>query len=120
MEKLVENLSVHDYDEVEDMIGELLSGHFGIQAYSFDYLEKGVEYVVGTINIVKLGETPSSLSHSHRQKDGTRAWTDDIKVTESYEYATYYRLDKFNELCKNTLSGSWSETYNFNKLLSEQ
>lgn len=114
MEKLVDNLNVKDYDEVEDILFELLADKYGIIGYSFDYLERDVEYVVGTINIVKLGEIPNSLKHlSHHKNE----WSEDIVVSESYEYATYYRLDKLQELCKNHLSGSWSETYSFNKLM---
>jgi hypothetical protein len=116
MEKLVENLNVRDYDEVEDIIFELLQEHYGIERYSFEYLEKDVEYVVGAINIVKLGDIPNTLKHRNHNNE----WSDDIAITESYEYATYYRLDKLNELCKNVLSGSWSETYNFRKILNEQ
>jgi predicted transcriptional regulator YheO len=113
MEKLVENLSVKDYDEVEDMLFELLQEHYGIERHSFDYLEENVEYIAGTINIVKLGDKPNTLKHRNHKNE----WSSDIKVTESYEYATYYRLDKLNNLCKNVLSGSWSETYNFRRVL---
>lgn len=113
MGKLVENLNVKDYDEVEDMLFELLQEHYGIERYSFEYLEKNVEYITGTINIVKLGDKPRSLKHKHHND----VWSDDIDITESYEYAEYYRLDKLNDLCKNVLSGSWSETYNFRRVL---
>ena len=113
MEKLVENLSVENYNEVDDMIFELLQEHYGIERYDFESLEKDVEYVVGTINIVKLGEKSNSLKHKHNNR-----WTDDIEVTESYEFAEYYRLDKLNDLCSSALTGTWSETYNFNKMLN--
>lgn len=119
MEKKVENLSVHDYGEVEDLIGELLKEQFGIVAYSFDNLEKGVEYVAGTINIVKLGDNPDSLKH--KQPNGEEwLWSNDIEVTDSYRYTTYYELEKMNDLCQNTLSGSCSETYHFNEILKRQ
>jgi predicted transcriptional regulator YheO len=114
--KKVENLSVIDYDEVDDIIGELLQEQFGIVAYSFDNLDRDVEYVAGTINIVKLGEKLDSLKHRYLNN----VWTEDIEVTESYRNAIYYKLDKLSGLCKNTLSGTWSETYNFNKILNEQ
>lgn len=113
MKKLVKNLNVRNYDEVEDLIFELLQEHYGIERHSFDCLEPNIEYVVGTINIVKLGDNPNTLKHLHHDNQ----WSNDVPVTESYEYAEYYRLDKMNELCKNTLSGSWSETYNFERIL---
>lgn len=113
MEKLVEDLSVKDYDEVEDIIYELLQVHYGIERYDFESLEKDVEYVAGTINIVKLGDIPYSLKHKRQNGE----WSDDISVTDSYRYSTYYRLDKLNDLCKNTLTGLWSETYNFRRVL---
>lgn len=117
MQKKVENLSVHDYNEVDDMIYELLYERYGIERYDFESLEKEVEYVVGTINIVKLGDTSRSLKHK-QSIDGEWHWSDDVPVTESYEYATYYVLDKFTDLCQNTLTGSWSETYNFREMLN--
>lgn len=113
MDKKVVNLNVRDYNDVEDMLFELLQETYGVERYSFDYLEKDVEYVVGAINIVKLGDKMGTLKH----KQHNDVWSDDIGITESYEYATYYRLDKLSELCKNNLSGSWSETYNFNSIL---
>lgn len=116
MNKKVENLNVKDYDEVEDILFKLLQEHYGIERYDFESLEKDVEYVAGTINIVKLGEKHSTLKH----KQHNDVWSDDIAITESYEYATYYRLDKLNELCTNVLTGTWSETYNFNRILNEQ
>lgn len=114
MKKLVENLSVRDYDEVEDILFELLQEQYGIERYSFDYLEVDTEYVTGTINIVKLGEKPNTLKHRNHKHE----WSDDNPVSESYQYADYYRLDKLNDLCKNVLSGSWSETFNFNRVLN--
>lgn len=119
MNKKVENLSVHDYDEVEDMIGELLQEQFGIIAHSSESLEKNVEYIVGTINIVKLGDAPNTLKHRHR-KGEEWVWSADIKMSESYEWATYYELEKFQSLCANTLSGTWSETYNFEEALKRE
>lgn len=116
IEKKVENLNVKDYEEVEDILFELLQEHYGIERYSFDYLEQSVEYVSGTINIVKLGDKPNTLKHKSHNDE----WSDDIAITESYEYAIYYRLDKLNELCKNVLSGIWTEKYSFNKVLNEQ
>lgn len=116
VEKLVENLNVKGYDEVEDMLFELLSEHYGIKRYDFESLEKNVEYVVGAINIVKLGDKPNSLKHK-QNINGQQLWSKDIEVTESYQYATYYRLDKMTDLCNKNLSGSWSETYNFRRVL---
>lgn len=115
MKKLVENLNIKDYGEVEDILGELLQEHYGIECYDYESLEKGIEYVAGTINVVKLGSTHETLKHKHDNK-----WGEDIAITDSYRYATYYRLDMLENLCKNTLSGLWSETYNFNRILSEQ
>lgn len=94
------------------MLLELLQQHFDIEEYCFDHLEKNVEYITGATNIVKLGENPKTLKHNHDNK-----WSDDVKITDSYKHAIYYRLDKMDNLCKNALSGSWSETYNFNKTL---
>lgn len=40
MKKLVENLSVKDYDVVEDILSELLQEHYGIEQYDFGSLEE--------------------------------------------------------------------------------
>lgn len=116
MKKLVEDLTVHDYFDIEDILSELLREQFGIVSYASHNLEKGTEYITGTINIVKLGDTPSSLKHKQKNDKGW-SWSEDIPMTESYEWATFYDLKKFKELCKNTLSGSNSETYNFRETL---
>lgn len=115
MKKLVENLSVKDYDEVEDILFELLQEHYSIERYDYESLENGIEYVAGTINIVKLGDTHETLKHKQSGE-----WSRDIPITDSYRYTTYYRLDKLESLCKNTLTGLWSETYNFNRVLNKQ
>ena len=91
MKKLVQGLNIKSYDEVEDILFELLAD----------------------INIVKLGEEENSLKHLYHDNQ----WSEDITVSESYIYATYYRLDKLNDLINNHLTGSWSETYTFNKLI---
>lgn len=117
MKKLVGNLNVRDYSEVNDMIYELLKERYSIECCGLDFLEKDVEYVTGTVNIVKLGDKPNTLKHQ-QYLNGECVWTDDVTITESYKYAEYYRLDKMNYLCKSVLSGKWSETYNFNRVLN--
>lgn len=117
MNKLVENLSVNDYGEVEDILYELLQEHYEIEGFNFDSLEKDIEYVTGTINIVKLGNKPNTLKHKQYVNEQW-TWSNDVEVSESYEFATYYILDKLNDVCKNVLTGSWSETYNFNRILN--
>lgn len=117
MNKLVNNLNVRDYECVEDIIGELLQDQHGIIELYFESLERGVEYIVGSINIVKLGNRPNTLKHKHDNE-----WTEDIEVSESYRDATYYELKAMNKLCENVLRGTWSEPYNLEqslKLVSE-
>lgn len=95
----MKNLDCTHYDCVEDILEEALSTLCGIDVYYINGLEKDVEYVVGTINIVKLGDNPNTLKFKQNNK-----WSEDVTVSASYEYATYFRLDKINELIKKHLS----------------
>jgi len=95
-------LTIRHYDEVNDILEEALDTLCGLTdvRYGIDNLEKDVEYVCGTINIVKLGDKPNTLKH---KDDGV--WSEDIDQSESnYMYATYYRAEQLQNLVENHLT----------------
>lgn len=99
----MKGLNIRHYDVVEDIIEEALETLCGITdvRYCIEDLEKDVEYVCGSINIVKRGDKPNSLKH--KRNDGT--WSDDIDQTNSnYMYCTYYRADELQNLVTNHLT----------------
>ena len=98
----MKGLNIRDYDDVEDIILEALDTLCGLSDIrcGIDELEKDVEYVCGTINIVKLGDTSNTLKHKNNG-----VWSEDIDQTESnYMYSTYYRVDQLQNLVEKHLT----------------
>ena len=96
----MKGLKIYHYDCVEDIIEEALSTMCGVNIYNYDSLEKDIEYVCGSIAIVKLGDKPNTLKHKHDKNE----WSEDVEVSESYEYATYYRCSELDKIVENNLS----------------
>lgn len=97
----MKGLKVEHYDNVEDIIDELLSTMCGLETvYGIDNLEKNVEYVCGAVNTVKLGDEPNTLLHKHKN-----GWSEEVDQTETnYMHSTYYRKDKLEELIEKHLN----------------
>lgn len=97
----MKGLKLEHYDDVNDIILEALDSMCGIKDiyYGVNELSKDVEYVTGTINIVKLGSKPNTLKH--KQSDG--AWSEDINVSESYANATYFVAEQLQNLVSSPL-----------------
>ena len=96
------NLKISNYDDVEDIISEALDTLCGITyvRYGIDELEKDIEYVCGTINIVKLGDKPDTLKHKYKG-----VWGEDVDQSETnYINATYYRADQLQNLVEKYLT----------------
>ena len=89
-------LKLEHYDDVNDILLEALDTMCGVKDiyYGVEELSEDVEYVTGTINVVKLGDKPNTLKH--KQSDGT--WSDDIVVSESYANATYFTVEQLQNL----------------------
>lgn len=105
----VENLTINHYDCVEDIIEEALSTMCGIDTYNFEGLIPDVEYVCGCICIVKLGDKPNTLKHlDHKQE-----WSEDVEVSESYEYSVYYKKEDLDRIVKNNLTRKFYYNENF-------
>jgi hypothetical protein len=85
----MKGLTINHYDCVEDIIEEALSTMCGIDSYCLGELGKDIEYITGCNCVVKLGEAPNTLKHQNH--DGS--WSDDVEISESYEYTTYYKKD---------------------------
>ena len=96
----MKDLRMIDYDDVEDILLEALDTFCGIKNiyYGVDYLERDIEYVTGTINIVKLGDKPNTLKHKHGNK-----WSEDVNITESYANAIYYKAEELQKLIDSPL-----------------
>jgi len=93
-------LKVNNYDCVEDIIEEILSTLCGIDSYVIDELQKDVEYVVGSINIVKLGDSKNTLKHLNLNEK----WSEDTDISESYMYGIYYRKDVLDKIVQEKLT----------------
>lgn len=91
----MEGLKLEHYDNVEDILLEALEVFCGIKDiyYGVNNLKKDVEYITGSINIVKLGDKPNTLKH---KQDGK--WSEDVEISESYADAIYYIAEQMQEL----------------------
>lgn len=99
----MKGLNMRHYDCVEDIIDEALDTLCGLTDVrcGIDELERDIEYVCGSINIVKLGNKTNTLKH--KRDDST--WSEDIDQTKSnYMYATYYRADELQNLVEKHLT----------------
>lgn len=92
-------ITYKDYDCIEDIIEEILSTICGIAVYNIDNLEKDKLYLTGCINIIKLGDKPNTLKHLQDNK-----WSDDVEISQSYEYASYFDLDVIDKMVKEKLT----------------
>lgn len=92
-------ISYKDYDCVEDIIEEILSTICGIEVYNVDNLEKDKTYIIGSINIVKLGNKPKTLKFFQNGK-----WSEDVEMSQSYEYAFYFDLNIIDKIVKEKLT----------------
>ncbi|KMN45645.1 hypothetical protein [Bacillus sp. LK2] len=99
----MKSIRLHDYDTVEDILLEFLY-RIGVPVYScYESLDKEVIYVCGTMNIVKIGDKADTLKHKYH--DGN--WSENVEITDSYRYATFYVLDEIQRLCATHLIGKW-------------
>lgn len=111
---MTKKLTLRDYDCVRDMIEELLYLN-GITEYGFEGLEGDTVYVVGTNNIVKLGEKAGTLKHRRYSTDENGellySYTKDIVATDSYLNASYYELEAMEKLVGEKLTGEYASVY---------
>jgi hypothetical protein len=90
----MDNLTLKHYDCVEDIIAEVLKTLCQINIYNLDnVLESDEEFTCGTINIIKRGKDEKHLIHQY--SDNT--WHE-AEITESYEYATYYKVSELKNI----------------------
>lgn len=97
----MKDLKIEHYDDVDDILLEALDTLCGITdiRIGIENLEKNIEYVCGTINIVKLGDVEGTLKHKQGNK-----WSEDIIASDSYKYATYFRKDQLQNLVEQHLT----------------
>lgn len=86
-------LTFEDYDQVEDIIEEILYKTCDIKSYcASDILNSDDEFICGSINYVKRNENHNGLLHNNSND----IW-EDLGLPESYNCAVYYKVSELEK-----------------------